>query len=74
MRNRDWVDRVALKRCLKEDRYMRQGKLIIGEQTSKACLAKVRKIDRRQLRLAMGWLIGTNYQYYHLSKFVLAIW
>ena len=49
-------------------------KLLIGEQPSKAWLVELGKLNRRQLRLAMGWLTGHSRVNYHLSKMGLSQW
>ena len=51
---------------------MRQGKLLIGEQPREAWLGELRKFDRQQLRLVVGWLTGHYRVNYHLSKMGLS--
>ena len=52
---------------------MRQAKLLIGDQASKTLLVEVRKVERRWLRLAKGWLTGPEWRVnYQLSKLGLS--
>ena len=50
-----WLGKMALKRWQK-DKGLRQAKRLIGEYPSEASLVELRKFERRQLRLAVGWL------------------
>ena len=62
---------MALKRW-QEEKGLRQAKLLIGEHPSEAWLVELRKFDRRQPRLAVGWLTGHWRVNSHLSKMGLS--
>ena len=53
----EWLEKMTALRW-QEEKDMRQTKLLIGEQPNKTCLCKVRKLERRRLRLIVGWLMG----------------
>ena len=55
-----------------EEKGLRQSKLRIGEQPSEAWKVELSKFDRRQLRLAVGWLTGHWRVNYHISKLGLS--
>ena len=62
---------MALKKW-QEKKDLRLAKLLIEEQPNEAWLVELRKFDRRQLRLAVGWLTGHWRLNYHLSKMGLS--
>ena len=66
-----WLGKMALKRW-QEVKGLRQAKLLIGEQSSKAWLVELRNFDRRQLRVAVGWFTGHWRVTYHLFKMGLS--
>ena len=65
------LEKIALKRW-QQEKGMRQAKLLIGEQPSKPWLAKVRKLERKVRKAAIGWLKGHWRVNYHLSKLGLS--